>query len=153
VSAQHVATLKKAYEAFARGDIEAVARTLDPDVLWEGVGELVPAGARHRGVDEVVHDVFDTIRDAYEDFQAEPEEFIDAGERVVALGTVTVRPEGAERIVRTPFVQVVDFSDGRMARVRSFTDTAEWLYAMPETPSDHANVSPEESGSQSKMST
>jgi uncharacterized protein len=136
VSNQNVATLKQAYEAFARGDIEAVAATLDSDVLWEGVGELVPAGGRHRGVDEVVQQVFDAIRDAYEDFEAEPQEFIDAGERIIALGTFTVRPEGAERIVSTPFAQVADFREGTMARVRWYTDTAEWLYAMPETPGD-----------------
>jgi ketosteroid isomerase-like protein len=139
VSDENVATLKQAYEAFARGDLAAVVATLDPNVLWEGVGDLVPAGARHRGVDQVVHQVLETLPDAYERFEAAPEEFIDAGECIIALGTFTVRPEGADRTVSTPFAQVAEFDDGRMARVRWFTDTAEWLYAMPESPSGSAH--------------
>jgi len=134
VSDQNVTTLRRAFEAFARDDFDAVAATLDPDVVWDGVGELVPGGARHRGVDEVVEQVFESIRDAYDEFCADPEEFIDVGERVIALGTFTVRPEGGERTIRTPFVEVIDFRGGRMARVRWFTDTAEWVYAMPTTP-------------------
>ena len=135
MSDENVATLKQAYEAFACGDLDGVAATLDPNVLWEGVGELVPAGARHRGIDEVMRQVLETLPAAYEHFRAEPEEFIDAGECIIALGTFTVRPEGADRTVSTPFAQVAEFQDGRMARVRWFTDTAEWLYAMPESPS------------------
>jgi ketosteroid isomerase-like protein len=136
VSNQDVVMLKHAYEAFARDDIEAVAATLDPNVVWEGVGELVPGGGRHHGVDEVVREVFGSFREAYEEFKAEPEEFIGTGERVVVLGTFTVRPEGGARTISTPFAQVAEFRDGRMARVRWFTDTAEWLYAMPEAPPD-----------------
>jgi ketosteroid isomerase-like protein len=151
MSDQHVATLRRAFEAFARGDIEAVAATLDPDIVWEGVSELVPGGARHRGLDEVVQQVFETIRDAYDELSAEPEEFIDAGERIVVLGTFTVRPEGGVRTISTPFVQVAEFRDARVARARWFTDTAEWLFAMPEVPSSSqvsARWEPHHSGSE-----
>lgn len=134
MSQQHVATLKRAFEAVARGDFATAAATADPNVHWNGVGELVPAGGDHRGADVVVTQVFETIPDAYEEFRAEPEEFLDADEHVVALGTFTGRPEGSERAISTPFAGVAEFRDGRIARMRWFTDTAEWLYAMPEAP-------------------
>jgi uncharacterized protein len=142
MSQEHVGTLREAFEAFGRHDMEAVAAMLDPEVIWEGVGELVPGGTSHRGVDDVLREVFATLDVAYEEFRAEPEEFIDAGERIVALGTFTVRPEGADRTVRTPFAEVAEFRDGRITRARWFTDTAEWLYAMPEGPPDPAQAEP-----------
>jgi ketosteroid isomerase-like protein len=110
-----------------------------------GSGELVPAGGNHRGVDEVVQVVLETIRDAYDEFKVDPTEFIAAGERVVALGAFTVRPEGADRTVTTPFAQIAEFRDGRMVRVRWFTDTAEWLFAMPEAPNASNGRQPEQS--------
>jgi ketosteroid isomerase-like protein len=47
MSATDIAMLREAWEAFARGDIDAATEVLDPDVRWYGAGDPNAEGACH----------------------------------------------------------------------------------------------------------
>jgi len=124
--------LRGALECVAAGDILALADVLDPDVVWHGLGELVPGGAPQRGLDAVVDNVLRVFSEAYEQFEIATESYLEVDECLISFGTFIVRPQGATRSVRTPFIQVAEFRAGRVVDMRWLTDTAEWLFAMPE---------------------
>jgi ketosteroid isomerase-like protein len=68
------------------------------------------------------------IRDIYPDFRVEPEQFIDAGDEVVVIGTATgTSASGIEAQWRQGYVWTI--RDGRAVRFCWFNDPAEALEA------------------------
>ena len=90
MSQENVELIRNAYEAFARGDVEAVLERLDRDVDWR------PAIAPILGVDavrgsEAVRDFLTRdLFEGFDQFRAEPLAFEDLGDAVL----VTVRYVG-----------------------------------------------------------
>ena len=81
-----VDVVRRSYEAFARGDLDAVLADMHPEIEWHQAQGL-PHGGLYRGLDEVRANVFDPLdRDWWSEFSADPEEFLDAGGEVVVLG-------------------------------------------------------------------
>ena len=80
-----VPIVARSYEAFARGDMDAVLADMHPDIEWHQAQGL-PHGGLYRGVDEVRRRVFDPLdRDWWAEFVVTPEQFLDAGEDVVVV--------------------------------------------------------------------
>ena len=83
--------VKSGYEAFGRGDIDALLGILADDITWvtPGPPELPTAGIRH-GRSEVAQ-FFRTLTEVF-DFEGFTQEtFIADGDRVAVFGTSTVR--------------------------------------------------------------
>ena len=123
--------VKDAYAAFQRGDIDGVLALVDDNVEWEAVkgteGVVPTAGVRRarRGVAE-----FFSQLAQWADFQQfEPHEFIAQGDQVVAIGAykLTVRP--TSKRVAADWVMVFTIRDGRIARFREWTDSAQLVQA------------------------
>jgi ketosteroid isomerase-like protein len=91
MSAENVELVKVGYEAFVRGDITGVLEMLDPDVETSDPFGFSTSDA-YRGHDGFVETVRDGL-DAFERYDIEAQEFIDAGDDVV----VTVRISGLGR--------------------------------------------------------
>ena len=88
--------MRRSYEAFARDDIDGVVADMDPDIEWHQAQGL-PHGGVYRGLDEVRRAIFDPLDDEWwDDFSADPDEFVDAGESVVVLGRYTGRARRPE---------------------------------------------------------
>jgi uncharacterized protein len=85
----NVDTARSAYEAFSRGDLEALKEMMAEDGTWLTSDEL-PLGGETRGREEIIGN-FAQIPSHRSSFGVEPEEFIDGGEWVV------VRPPPASR--------------------------------------------------------
>jgi ketosteroid isomerase-like protein len=60
------------------------------------------------------------------------EEFIAAGDQVVALGRIQGKTRKAAVPVDVPFAHVWTIRDGYLQRLRAFTDTAVIAYALKE---------------------
>jgi ketosteroid isomerase-like protein len=90
----NVAIVRAVYEAFGRGDVEAVFAAMIDQIAWdESPG--VPYGGRYRGRDEIVEKVFGPILADVEGFTAEPDEILALDEdRVFAQGMHGGRGEG-----------------------------------------------------------
>jgi ketosteroid isomerase-like protein len=121
---------RDSYAAFARHDTDAVLADLDPEIEWLQAQGL-PHGGAYRGVDEVRRNIFDPLdRDWWDEFTAEPDEFIDAGDQVVVLGRYRGAAKQTGRRLDVPFVHVWSIRDGKAVRFRQFLDTAGWNAAL-----------------------
>lgn len=122
---------RRAYEAFARGDLDAVVADMHPDIEWHQA-EGLPHGGFYRGVDAVRRAIFDPLADEWwDEFSADPDELLDAGDEVVVLGRYRGRAKGTGKPLDIPFVHIWSFRDGRAWRFRQFLDTAGWNAALP----------------------
>ena len=122
--------VRRAYEAFARGDLEAVVADMDPAIEWHQAQGL-PHGGLYRGVEEVRASVFGPLEaEWWDEFSSDADEFLLAGEEVVVLGRYRGRAKRTGRRLDVPFVHVWSFRDGRAWRFRQFLDTAGWNDAL-----------------------
>ena len=125
-----VEIVRRSYEAFARDDMDAVLADMHPEIEWQQAQGL-PHGGNYRGVDEVRRNIFDPLdRDWWEEFSADPEEFIDGGDQVVVLGRYRGVAKRTANVLDVPFVHVWTLRDGKAIRFRQFLDTAGWNDAL-----------------------
>jgi ketosteroid isomerase-like protein len=126
-SPQELRTVRRAYEAFNRRDVEALLATLHPEMEWHPLlGELGGGVYRgHEGVRRLVSEVYET----WERFRIDVDDVIDAGELIFALSRSRGRgrASGVEADVR--LVTVWEMRDGRPLRARSYATLEEALAA------------------------
>jgi ketosteroid isomerase-like protein len=125
-----VERVRRSYEAFARDDLDAVVADMDRAIVWEQAQGL-PHGGTYHGLEEVRRNVFDPLHETWwDEFAADPDEFLEAGGEVVVLGRYRGVARGTGRRLDVPFVHVWTFRDGRAVRFRQFLDTAGWNEAL-----------------------
>ena len=116
----NVDTARSAYEAFGRGDLEALRETFAEDAVWVTSDEL-PLGGETRGRDQIMEN-FAQIPNYWSSFSVEPEEFLDCGNYVVVRGT---QRAGNDRgSFETPFLHLIQLEDGKLVRGEFHTDSA-----------------------------
>jgi len=127
---ESVEVVEGIYEAFARGDVQAVLAAMSHDIEWYEA-EGMPYGGRHQGPDAAAQNVLGPVARDIPDFAATPEELIASGETVavVARYTGTGKVTGKELDLRV--VHLWDVRDGKVARFRNFADTAKFLEVVP----------------------
>lgn len=123
-------TIRSGYEAFARGDMDAVMSIWNDDIVWEGPdAEELPGGGTHTGKQDVAS-MLGEIANNWEDFNAPADELLEDGDTVVVLGHLDARAKATGTEVKVPYVHVWRMQDGRASRVQSLTDTAVVLAAL-----------------------
>src|SRR5215204_2607543 len=86
MSQQDVQIMREGYEIFSRKDIPGVLERFDPQIEWTEPGGGGAPGGTFRGPQEVAQAVFSAIPQSVDEFNAVPEQFIDAGDHVVVVG-------------------------------------------------------------------
>jgi ketosteroid isomerase-like protein len=116
--------IRSAYDAFVRGDLDAVLSTLDETIEWvtPGPSEL-PIAGRRRGLEEVAV-FFQTLNEMIQFERFEPLEFIEQGDRIVVLGEDTIRVRATGRTVDYDWTHFFEMRDGKAVRFREYGDTA-----------------------------
>jgi uncharacterized protein len=123
MSRENVAIAKRIYEARNRGDIDAVLAECHDEVTWQP--HLARLGTHPiRGHDEV-RAYMASLRDDWESFRHEPEEFFDTGEKVVAFLHTYARGRGSGVDVEVPVAHVLSFEDGKCLGYVSYHDREE----------------------------
>lgn len=118
---RNVNSLEQMYTAFNRGDIEAALNRWDDDITWiEPEGD--PAAGMHHGPEEVLENVFGTIPDTLDRFEAVPDRFIESGDTVVVEGRFVITT-GSGKEYEIPFVHVCELRDGKLQHFTNYTDT------------------------------
>ena len=128
MSQENVETLRKGYEAFGKGDIDAAFENFSDDIVWKGLGDSVPGGGTYNGKDEVKNQWLPEFAANYQDFRQDIEELIDAGDWVIVLGTSRATVGGQE--IKSPFAHIWKYADGKAIEARFFGDTAQTLQAL-----------------------
>ena len=128
MSQQDVETVRSGYDAFNRKDIPAALAMQDPQIEWiEAGGGRAPAGT-FRGSQSVATEVFAKVPQTFDDFRAEPEQFIDAGEHVVVVGRFRGKAKSGSTL-DAPFVHVYQMRNGKGVRFQNYVDATSWANA------------------------
>jgi ketosteroid isomerase-like protein len=119
VASEHVELVQRVLSAMRDGDVDAVVGMCTDDVLFLPgrsalQGDYVgPTGLRKWFADNA---------ETFEVFSATWNEMFDAGEQVVSIGQLTVRPRGGGPEANVPAAFVVSFRDGKIARAEDLRD-------------------------------
>jgi ketosteroid isomerase-like protein len=125
MSEQDVNTMRTAYEAFNRGDIPAVLEAFDQRIEWqEPGGGRAPQGT-FSGAGSVANDVFTKVPENFDEFEAQPDSFIDAGEHLVVVGTFRGKSK-AGRQMQARYAHVWRMRDGKAVSFQNHVEAAPW---------------------------
>jgi uncharacterized protein len=82
------------------------------------------------GPQAVLEGVFMRLAAEWEGFTVTPEEWLDAGNHVVVLGSYTGRHKESGKEVRAQFAHVWGVKHGRVVRFQQYTDTKQFADAV-----------------------
>lgn len=122
--------IRNIYAAIARGDGPAALAGMDTAIVWNEA-ENFPYADRNPyvGSAAVASGIFFRLATEWDDFQAIPAEFLDAGDTVVVTG----RYRGTYKATRVPidaqFAHVWRLRDGKATAFQQYTDTAQAVRA------------------------
>lgn len=131
MSQANVEVIRGMYEAFGRGDVPAVLGQMDQRIEWREAENFIYADRNpYMGPQAVLEGVFMRLGAEWEGFTVTPEEWLDAGNHVVVLGTYTGRHRETGREVRAQFAHVWGVRGGRVVRFQQYTDTKQFAEAV-----------------------
>jgi ketosteroid isomerase-like protein len=129
MASQNVEVVRRGYELFNRGEIDAAIEGMDPDIEWT-VLEVLPDTQTYHGP-EGVRRFWERWRETFEEFQVEPEELLDAGDQVVVVFSPRGRGRGSGATVQSPAIaQVWTLREGKPVRVEMYPSRATALEAV-----------------------
>jgi len=110
------------YDAFATGDVPGVLGAMDNSIEWKEA-EGFMYGGTYIGPNAVLENVFMKLGTEWEGFSAVPDEIIDGGDKVVAVGTYSGKYLKTGKSVSVPFAHVWEINDGKIVKFAQYTDT------------------------------
>jgi ketosteroid isomerase-like protein len=126
MSKEDVETFRLGAEAVRRGDVEALVRITHPDAVMEPLRTATEGTyVGHTGVRRFLADTaetFDVFRPAYTDIR-------DLGDRVLAIGSITVRGRGSRLETEIPTAAIAEYRDGLLWRYKDHGDAQAALEA------------------------
>jgi ketosteroid isomerase-like protein len=123
----NVQLIRGLYEAFGKGDISTVLGQMDEDIEWREAENFIYADQNpYVGPQAVLDGVFMRFAAEWDAFTVTPEEWLDAGNHVVVLGTYTGRHKATSRAIRAQFAHVWAVRGTRVLRFQQYTDTKQF---------------------------
>jgi ketosteroid isomerase-like protein len=126
VSEEHVEIVRHGYELLNRGDVESALELVDPAIEWQTYLVPGPGGGLYRGHDGV-RELWRDVRNVFGGYRNDPEELIDAGDKVVAFICIRGRGTRSGVEVEARIAHLFTLSNGKILRVQSFEDRDEAL--------------------------
>jgi ketosteroid isomerase-like protein len=120
-----ISALRRAYDAFNRGDIDATVESLHPDIEWTEPAEFPGGGAYHGHAG--VKSYLAQSRANWAEGRSEPERFIAAGDKIVVFVHARVRPRDCTTWSEIRLADVFTFRQGKAVSMRAFADRAQAL--------------------------
>ena len=115
------------YEAFGKGDVAAVLGKMDQEIHWREADNFIYSeGNPYVGPQAVLDGVLLRLGSEWDAFMVTPEEWLDAGNRVVVLGTYTGTHKATRKPVRAQFAHVWTVRGSRVLRFQQYTDTKQF---------------------------
>lgn len=120
---QNVQLVKSLYAAFAGGRIQTVLDGFDEQIEWQSAENVPYAAGLLRGKQAVLETVFTRLAQDWENFQVTPQEYLDAGGTVIAIGRYSGTHRHTGRQILAQFAHLWDIRGGKVVRYRQYTDT------------------------------
>jgi len=133
MSEETLATLRRGYEAFNRGDTSVIrefAREVaTPDVEWGATGAFPGVEDTYRGP-EAMQGWMDIIRSAWEEFEVSLDEVLHDGDDILVVAELLRgRGRGSGVEVEMRIFSAYWFEEGKLRRRAAFTERKEALEA------------------------
>ena len=127
---QNSDTIKSAFEAFGRGDIDGVSAAWADDVRWEGVNDdRLPGGGTHEGK-QAIAQALGAIAESWDGASAVPDELIEDGDTLIVLGHIEGTAKATGTHTKFPFVHVYRMQGGKASKVMTLSDSLEVAKAL-----------------------
>jgi ketosteroid isomerase-like protein len=121
VTAADVELITRMYRAWNSGDMAALIDVFDAEVeVHPALGAFL-ASTVYRG-HEGVAAWYEETYEPWAELHAEPQRFIDAGERTVVVAALRARVPGGQVDVEGKIAQVVTVRDGRVVRLDGYEE-------------------------------
>jgi ketosteroid isomerase-like protein len=125
----NVETIRKLYEVFRRGDPQEIAALFTSQVQWD-IMPGFPYGGTYVGLEAVFNNFYGPLMQDFEDWRTVPEEILDAGDDVIALGHYHSRAKATGRDMTAGFAHVWSVREGKVTRLRQYADTVQLARAL-----------------------
>ena len=130
MSDENVEAVRRSFDLWLSGEVDAWRETLDPNVGWDISTHPLPDVPNHgRGCDALLTDVFATYMSGWNDYSVELKELIDAGDQVVAVLHETAKMRDTDVPLDRDLVHLWTVDDGRASFLRVFRTKEEALEA------------------------
>jgi ketosteroid isomerase-like protein len=128
MSQEDVTVVQSAYEAFRRGDVQAIFALLHPEIeLYQS--KRVPWGGKYKGHEEAGH-FFSKLTENIEP-RVEPDQYIDDEEGdVVAVGYTRGSVRATGREFEVPAVHVWTIREGKAVKFEAYIDALQMRVAL-----------------------
>jgi ketosteroid isomerase-like protein len=114
--------IQSLYESFKIGDIPAVLGAFDENISWTDA-EGFPHGGTYIGANAILENVFINLGSEWEGFSAVPTEYVDGGDKIVALGNYSGKYVKTGKSINVPFAHVWTLAGGKITKFVQYTDT------------------------------
>jgi ketosteroid isomerase-like protein len=123
-----LAVVRGAYDAFGRGDLDALIPLLHPEIEWRTTSSGPFLGTYH-GVDEF-RGGMNEWTEPFDDLTTAVQEMIDVGEHVLVCHRMRGRGRDSGVEVDLVLWQLVSVRDGKLVRMYDYTTREEALEAV-----------------------
>jgi ketosteroid isomerase-like protein len=129
MSQENVELVRRGYEAFAQGDIEAALAMLHPDIRIEDHDRSLETPTTYKSPDGFLR-LFATVNEGFSDVRYIPEDLTEVGDRVLVEVRRTGRGTASGAQVDERQFHVWDVVAGRAVRFRVYLDHEQALEAV-----------------------
>ena len=110
------------YKCFASGDIPSLLGTFDENIEWTEA-EGFPYGGTYIGANAILENVFMKLGGEWEGFSAAPDEILDAGDNIIALGNYAGKYNKTGKSMKAPYAHIWTLRNGKIVKFVQYTDT------------------------------
>jgi uncharacterized protein len=114
MSEENVEVVRTVLAAWGRDEEQSVFPLLDPEVVFDASRRRVNPNT-YVGM-EGLRDMLADRDEVWEEFRTEPQQFVDAGDRVVVIGRWVGKGKGSGVEVQQPTAHVFTLRDARVVR-------------------------------------
>src|SRR5215216_1993265 len=125
MSQENVENVRRGYEAFARGDLDAVLERLDSDVDWHPAIAPILGVETVRGKEAVRRFFIRDLVEGFDQFRAEPLSFEDLGDFVLVMVCYIGRGESSRIEMDQKFASLYALRGGKTATMRDYPTRAD----------------------------
>ena len=129
---EHIEAVRRIYAALTRWEVEDLVADVAHDIEWT-LPAALPWGGTHHGPDGV-RSFARIFRDHVEGPWADPDDFLDAGDRVVVLGRLRGQARESGQEFEVDFAHVWTLTDGIASRAQIYYDSAPIIAALEGRP-------------------
>jgi ketosteroid isomerase-like protein len=128
MSQENVEIIRRGFETWEQADLEAHLRLVHEDIVCSRVAPLINPKTYH-GLEGYLEFARDWIA-PYDDLRFLPNEYIDAGDRVLVEVPQEGRLAGSNQVVRGTFWFLMTLQDGKLIRMEIYGERDQALEAV-----------------------